>query len=107
MTAVVGQDKMMPLALLLACFAMISSGCFTPQFMPASNIECRIFDDISKQPIKGAELFMVYVGAHGQSERRGPFVTNEHGVATITVKKEALWQSGAEAGFAGGLFSTH
>jgi hypothetical protein len=90
---------------LLPVAAIISglfTGCYTPQFMPATNIECRVIDDETKQPISGAELFMVYVGASGQTVKRGPFLSDQNGVGFIKVESEAIWQSGAEAGFAGG-----
>ena len=89
------------LSCLLIVYALLA-GCYTPQFMPASRIECRLFEKTSNKPITGAQLFMVYVGAGGQVVKRGPFLTNQDGVGVIDVKSEAIWQSGAEAGFAGG-----
>lgn len=45
---------------------------------------------------------MVYVGANGQVVKRGPFLTDQEGMGVIAARKEVIWQSGAEAGFAGG-----
>lgn len=47
-------------------------------------------------------MFIVYVGAGGQTVKHGPFFTDQGGVGYIKVERETIWQSGAEAGFAGG-----
>jgi len=97
-----GKDMKKVFLLMLVVLLGFGAGCYTPQFMPATNIECRVVDAESKLPIVSAELFMVYVGASGQTIKRGPFHTDVSGQGSIIVDKEAIWQSGAEAGFAGG-----
>lgn len=94
--------KSLPYFLLTGLLAALPSGCYTPQFMPAADIECRVFDESSKTPIAGAEMFMVYVGASGQTVKKGPFLTDQNGIGRIAVAREAIWQSGAETGFSGG-----
>jgi hypothetical protein len=92
----------MKAALILFVSLVLVAGCYTPQFMPATDIQCRVVDAESKKAISGADLFMVYVGASGQTTKRGPFRTDVDGRGRIVVEREAVWQSGAEAGFAGG-----
>lgn len=84
----------------LACITFFLSGCFTPQVMPEVNIDARVLDKETGKPISGAQLYMVYKGA--DVRERGPFFTDHDGFSKIVLESEAIWQSGAYAGFAGG-----
>jgi len=97
------MKKMKALSLsALAVSLAFLSGCYVPQFMPATNIECRVIDVETKKPISGAKLYMVYHGENNSSQKRGPFFTDSDGLGFIDVKMEAIWQSGVYAGFSGG-----
>jgi hypothetical protein len=79
-------------------------GCIVPKrsVMPATSIECQVFDEGSKKPISGASLLMVYQGPNGERVTEGPFLTGEDGRGHVEVKERTIWQKGTDAYFAGG-----
>jgi hypothetical protein len=91
--------------LILTLMTGLVTGCFTPEFMPATNIACRVINGETEKPIAGAKLFMVYIGPNaGDSNiRRGPYVTDQNGETHVTVEREVIWGTGSD-GFAGGYW---
>ena len=81
-----------------------SSGCIVPKrsVMPATSIECQVFDANSRRPIAGATILMVYEGPNGERATEGPFFTGEDGRGRVEVKERAIWQKGTDAYFVGG-----
>jgi hypothetical protein len=92
----------------VATIGLALAGCIGPRpsVMPKVSTPFLVLDKESGLPVPGASVFMQYDGPSGQTETRGPFVSNEAGRGQISLKKEVLWVSWSEAYFAGGFLRT-